>query len=517
VIAVGSIVGGRLRVDQILGGGGMGTVVGATHLELGHRVAIKFLHDGLAQNAEIVERFLREARSVVALRTEHVCRVIDVSRLDSGAPYIVMEMLDGSDLQQVVAQHPLPPTAAVEYVLQACIGLAEAHQAGIIHRDLKPANLFVTRRSDGAPLIKVLDFGIAKAIVANSAAQLTGDGLMGSPGYMSPEQINSAREVDVRSDIWSLGVTLYQLLSARMPFEGQTIAGIAVKIATAAPDPIETDPHLRAIIWRCLEKERARRYANVAELAHDLAPFAGPAGHALAAQVTQILMKSSGQLSAQMGVGMMSTAAGTGIPMQGPAASPKMTPLPTGTGHPGAASSAGTLRSKLLIVIGSLLALGGVGIGIMVASNSGKEPAQQIASVTPPPSPPPAIDAPNTNVEPSPKPTRDPAVAAKDRTAKPQPTPADDKPKPAAKAKPVSPKPTPSPKRDTSDANPVWAGACARADGRLARFAPPGLITKCMCLKGDRSAAQEAYLRIEPEDRKTPRETCLKYGIRLHE
>jgi serine/threonine-protein kinase len=256
----------------------MGVVVAATHTELGHRVAIKLLRDELAHSPVIVERFMREARSVVGLRTEHVCKVTDVGRLDSGAPFIVMELLEGVDLQRTVAKQPLPVTMAVEYVLQACIALAEAHAAGIIHRDLKPANLFVTRRLDGGPLVKVLDFGIAKAM--HETLQLTHQSAMGSPGYMSPEQIQSARDVDVRTDIWALGVTLYQLLSARMPFPGSTPTEIAIKVANDPPAPLEVDPALRAVVWKCLEKQPAQRYATIGELITALAPFGGTAARA---------------------------------------------------------------------------------------------------------------------------------------------------------------------------------------------------------------------------------------------
>jgi serine/threonine-protein kinase len=254
----------------------MGIVVAATHIELGHRVAIKLLRDEMAQSPTIVERFLREARSVVGLRTEHVCRVIDVGRLETGAPFIVMEMLEGMDLQQAVRNQPLPVTMAVEYVLQACVALAEAHAAGIIHRDLKPANLFVTRRADGGPLVKVLDFGIAKAL-ADTGAHLTHQSAMGSPGYMSPEQIQSARDVDVRTDLWALGVTLYQLVSARMPFPASSHTEIAIKVATEPPAPLDVDPALRAVIWKCLEKRPADRFSTIGELVTALAPLGRPA------------------------------------------------------------------------------------------------------------------------------------------------------------------------------------------------------------------------------------------------
>jgi hypothetical protein len=286
VIQVGSIIGGRLRVDRFLGAGGMGVVVAATHLELDQRVAVKVLHDELAANPTIVARFLREARAVANLRTDHVCRVFDVGRLDNGAPYIVMELLEGSDLGAAVARGPVSPPFAVDYVIQACIALAEAHAAGVVHRDLKPANLFVTRRADGSPMLKVLDFGIAKAATAAEAKLTHTASTMGSPGYMSPEQIKSARDVDLRTDIWALGVTLFQLLAGRMPFAGTQLTEIAVNITTAQPAPLDVEAGLRAIVLRCLEKEPERRYPDVAALATALLPFGGPSAARFVQDVT---------------------------------------------------------------------------------------------------------------------------------------------------------------------------------------------------------------------------------------
>src|SRR5512140_3402737 len=194
MIEVGEIVGGKFRIERILGQGGMGVVAIATHLQLDQQVALKVLHDAIVDDAESVERFLREARASARLRSEHVCKVSDVGQLDSGAPYIVMELLEGSDLQGVIAQDPLPIATAALYVTQACVAIAEAHALGIVHRDLKPANLFLTKRLDGTPLVKVLDFGIAKAPTASEFKITRTSTIMGSPGYMSPEQLRSARD-----------------------------------------------------------------------------------------------------------------------------------------------------------------------------------------------------------------------------------------------------------------------------------------------------------------------------------
>src|SRR5215468_4892233 len=292
-MTVGSIVGGRFRIDQLLGAGGMGIVVAATHLELGNRIAIKFMRDDKLE-AVAVERFIREARAVVKLRTEHVCRVFDVARLDNGAPYIVMELLDGVDLGRTIAARPLPATIAVEYLMQAAVGLAEAHALGIVHRDLKPANLFVTRRDDGGPLVKVLDFGIAKALDESDSRLTRTRMMLGSPGYISPEQLDSPRDVDARTDIWALGVTLYQLLSGRLPFWGRTQTEIAVKIVAEPPPPLEGDPRLVAVVLRCLEKACSDRYADIVALAADLVPFGGPRARRIAAAIAQAAKPTTG-------------------------------------------------------------------------------------------------------------------------------------------------------------------------------------------------------------------------------
>src|SRR4051812_29611172 len=206
----GDVLAGKYRVDKILGAGGMGVVVAAHHVQLDERVAIKFLLPEALGNAEAVARFAREARAAVKIKSEHVARVIDVGTLETGAPYMVMEYLEGGDLSQVLASRgPLPVEEAVEYVLQACEAIAHAHALGIVHRDLKPANLFLIRRPDGTNAIKVLDFGISKVMPGKSAssdnAMTRTRTVMGSPLYMSPEQMASTRDVDGRTDLWALG------------------------------------------------------------------------------------------------------------------------------------------------------------------------------------------------------------------------------------------------------------------------------------------------------------------------
>src|SRR5262245_18034417 len=213
----GDMLAGKYRVERVLGAGGMGVVVSAMHIDLEERRAIKLMHSADLANAQTVERFLREARAAARLRSDHVAKVHDVGRLETGAPYIVMELLVGEDLSHLLkARGPLPIEEAVLYILQACDAIGEAHAAGIVHRDLKPANLVLSRRPNGAPCVKVLDFGISKRTAPAGSAMLqseiTGTAeVIGSPHYMSPEQMRSTRNVDNRTDIWSLGVILYKL------------------------------------------------------------------------------------------------------------------------------------------------------------------------------------------------------------------------------------------------------------------------------------------------------------------
>src|SRR5579863_6621840 len=218
----GEILDGKYRVDRVLGVGGMGIVVAATHVALNQRVAIKFLLPAAVGNPQIIERFAREARAAVQIQSEHVARVTDVGTLPTGSPYMVMEFLEGSDLAAAIERGGAMPVAqAVGFVLQACEAIAEAHALGIVHRDLKPANLFLARRAGRDPMVKVLDFGISKT--KDAAAGLTQtSSVMGSPYYMAPEQMMSSKDVDVRSDIWALGIILYELLSGKAPFQGDT-------------------------------------------------------------------------------------------------------------------------------------------------------------------------------------------------------------------------------------------------------------------------------------------------------
>ncbi len=302
-VEVGQTLAGKLVIEGVLGQGGMGVVLVARHAILNERVAVKLLRpvDPSAPNAAPhdpthVERLHREARAAARLKGIHVSRVMDVGTLDDGSPYIVMEYIDGATLAATVRERgPLPVEEVVDYVLQTCEGLAEAHVQGIVHRDLKPSNLMLTRGVDGSALVKILDFGIARASDGHQPT-LTGSSVMlGSPSYMSPEQIRDAHDVDVRTDLWSLGVTFYELLTQHLPFEAFTPAGLIARISVDPPVPpsahVDGLPDgLEDVVLRCLEKSPDARFGSVAELAQALVPFASPRGVLTAERIERVIL-----------------------------------------------------------------------------------------------------------------------------------------------------------------------------------------------------------------------------------
>jgi Protein kinase domain len=272
----GELLGGRYVVERIFAEGGMGIVCLGRHAQLEQPVAIKFLRRALAGKPSVVERFLNEGRALAALRSEHVVRVMDVGQLESGRPYLVMEHLEGTDLGALVERDgPLSAETAVRYALQVCEPLAEAHALGIVHRDIKPENLFLWSGGPGRDIVKVLDFGLAKQFGGQRKMAMTGpQDSIGSPCYMSPEQITTPQNIDSRTDIWSLGVVLHHLLTDALPFEGSSIIEVISHVLSAAPKSLhearpelEFDPELEAIVARCLDKKPEARYQTMTELA----------------------------------------------------------------------------------------------------------------------------------------------------------------------------------------------------------------------------------------------------------
>jgi serine/threonine-protein kinase len=300
VPGVGDTIAGKYKITKLLGKGGMGVVYLARHEMLRQNVAIKMVLPEVAQDPVFVARFMNEARASAGIRNEHVAQVLDVAMFDNGAPYMVLEYLDGKDLSDVLpeAEGNLPIETAVDWILEALEAVAQAHALGIVHRDLKPSNLFLAKRQDGSSVIKVLDFGISKATnpadIKEDAAVTSTQTLLGSPAYMSPEQIRSSKHVDARADIWSMGVILYKLLTKAEPFVGDNFGALfaaifsdeVLRVRQHRPEVPEA---LDDVVFRCLARERERRYQNVGELARALAPFASAEGRSSIERVRRTL------------------------------------------------------------------------------------------------------------------------------------------------------------------------------------------------------------------------------------
>jgi serine/threonine-protein kinase len=295
----GDAIAGKYVVEGVCGRGGLAAVLSATHIELDQRVAIKLLLPEWAGEEEVVERFLREGRAATRIRSEHVVRVFDVGRMESGAPYLVLEYLEGYNLDEFVAMWgPLPVPTAIDWVLQAAEAIAEAHSYGIVHRDLKPANLFLTRRPDGSACIKVIDFGLSKLTdpqMRGAGAKLTRpNDVLGSPHYMAPEQLRAPRDADTPADLWSLGAALHELLTGKTPFAGETMPEVCATVLTQPPAPLcsvrESIPvAIEAAVLRCLEKEPAARFASVAELARALVHYGSAAARESCMRIERVL------------------------------------------------------------------------------------------------------------------------------------------------------------------------------------------------------------------------------------
>ncbi len=280
----GDRLAGKYVVERLLGEGGMGSVYAAHDEQLHRHVAIKVLNEDYSKDAEGRELALREARAVARLRSEHVARVLDAGVADGDQPFIVMEHLQGADLRERLAAGPVPVADAVGFIVQACEAIAEAHAAGITHRDLKPDNLFVTEGVDGLPQVKVLDFGIAKRL--SNDADLTGSGggasrYIGSPPYIAPERLRDPRQIDKRSDIWALGVVLYESLAGSRPFHGDAVPDLVIAILEREPAPLrslrpEVSESLARVVHDCLHKDPESRIQSAGRLAEALLPFAAP-------------------------------------------------------------------------------------------------------------------------------------------------------------------------------------------------------------------------------------------------
>ncbi len=377
-VRAGDVLVGKYKVERVLGAGGMGYVVAARHLELGARVAIKLLRPEV-HDEDALARFSREARAMFRLKSEHVGKVLDIGRLPDGSPFMVMEYLVGTDLgAHLQARGRLPVPEALDYVLQACEAVAEAHALGIVHRDIKPPNLFLSRRVDGSARVKVLDFGISKIPdSSDEKMRLThASTIMGSPFYMSPEQLRSSASADARSDVWALGIVLYELLSGAVPFTAESPAALYAKLLEEDPRPLhevvpDVPPGLSAVIHACLARKPERRVQSVEELAARLEPFGGPALAGAAARVAAVraaLPPESAGEDARIDLALHGRAHGEGVA--------------TGTAWEGSDSS--KRRARLLsavIVGGGAAALLLIGVVWALLARSVGGPSTTTASV----------------------------------------------------------------------------------------------------------------------------------------
>jgi len=443
----GEILAGKYRVERVLGVGGMGVVVSALHLQLDERVAIKFLLPEALDNAEAVQRFSREARAAVKIKSLHVARVIDVGTLETGAPYMVMEFLHGQDLSQRLRDSgALSVVDAVDFVLQACEALAEAHALGIVHRDLKPANLFLTKSADGSPCVKVLDFGISKITQPSSSGQDFGmtktQAIMGSPLYMSPEQMASSRDVDGRSDIWAVGTILYELITGRVPFQGDTMPQLCTMILQGAPLPPRTyrpdiPEGLQQVILKCLEKERRNRPANVADLATALVPYGSI--HAARSAERSMRVLSAAGISSQE------------IPI------PTIPPAADALTH-SAWGQTQNRRSRSLLWIGlGLAGAAGAGIGALMfvlRGGDGATPGPAASELAPAPH---ALPAPPASTTAEPVPTVAAVATAIEAPSVPSAAASASSAKPGAVSRPNKGRPHAAPPPATTEPKPVAA------------------------------------------------------------
>jgi serine/threonine-protein kinase len=415
----GETVAGKYRVTAVMGVGGMGVVVEAMHTTLDERVAIKFLRPDVVDEQETRSRFFREARACIKIRSEHVVRVLDVGELESRVPFIVMEYLEGRDLERIVRKDgPLPPHDAASYVLQACEAVAEAHALGIVHRDLKPANLFLTKRADGTPCVKVLDFGISKLVPTQHGTQNLGltstSAVMGSPIYMSPEQMRASRDVDARTDIWSLGTILFEVLTGEAPFKGNTMPELCASILQDETPPLrdyrlDVPPGLELVIRTCLQKRPVDRYQDVGEFARALADVVGPEGEASRRRVLGVMRKVASDPRMPVSSRTPQDApSGSRLPLSG-----------TDTNWTGAALG-GSRRARLALLVAAAASISIllVGVGLTMRRSAAPRPQEAVA---PPPLPPPTASAPATAIATTTTPQN--AAPAPSATEAPKPSP----------------------------------------------------------------------------------------------
>ncbi len=387
-LAKGTLLAGKYRILRRIGQGGMGEVYAAEHSGLAQCVALKLLSRHLADDEVASARFLQEARAAARVQDPRVVRVMDVGTYQSSRPFLVMELLEGRDLGEVLrADGEFAPEAGVDLLLEMLEGVAAIHARGIVHRDLKPSNVFLTRR-DG---VKILDFGIAKLEDADGSVTAS-QSLVGSPAYASPEQLRGARNVDARSDIWSLGVLTFQILSGELPFEGATAAEVSASVLEHAPRSLvelapQVSTELEALVMRCLERSKEKRFGSVVELATALAPLASARGRV---SVTRIEERSAASFPHD-------DAPDDGVPDESWRTETLERAGPSSAGLRTAAtwSFGRDLRARRLPVVGSVIVLSGAAVALAFALRRNHPPAADASgsAARPPPAAAPTPEA----------------------------------------------------------------------------------------------------------------------------
>jgi serine/threonine-protein kinase len=460
-VAVGTVLDGKYRIERKIGEGAMGIVLAATHVALDEPVAIKFMRPEVQRMEGTLERFAKEAKIAARIRSEHVAKVLDVGDVAPLGPYIVMEYLEGKSLADLLdarlldRQGAMPAERVVEYLLQACEALAAAHAIGVIHRDVKPDNLFVTRHA-GLETLKLLDFGISKAALTARAPDAdvgtsTTAFVMGTPLYMSPEQLRSLPDLDCRTDIWSMGAVMYELLSGQPPFHATSVPEICAAILDLQPAPLPSScpPALATVVLRCLEKDRERRFKTVAELANALLPLAPGEARAYASRASCILRASALQLD----VAVEGTRAG-GAARGGPHTS--------------------RVQSSALVAAATVLALSALGVAItlskarapsaMLSLPSGAAPARSPAGV---------------------------AAAATTAGVRPPTSAADDRPTPASESNPSrAPEAAAVPKHSTATVPEATVPTKVSPKGTAARRVPQATAPSHATQKANQAASE---------------------------
>jgi len=487
----GTIIDGKYEYVGLLGSGGVAYVLSALHLELGEMVALKFLRPESMAYEDVVARFASEARAVARIKSEHVAHVYDVGTLPDGAPFIVMEYLEGKDLADILAERRrLPVQTAVDYVLQACEALACAHAGGIVHRDIKPENLFLAQQAGSVEVIKVLDFGISKSAIAavgttgRKSAKTTLP--MGTPGYMSPEQIRACGNVDARTDIWALGCVLSELITGATAFDAPTQVQLGALILEREPVPLrslipDAPPELEAIVARCLMKDPEERFEDIAELAVALYPF-GPRRSRISAERCNQVLRGHGAVLEIQSVPPPSPRAGsTPMPVSSTGAVVSHIPASLPATEPFRTSSPATLsaiepwprKRRGGLVVGAVVALAAIAGAVTAlkasehtalthgAAAAAAPPTPTVALPSAPASRPSAAAAPNGDVARAASPTPSSATPSDSSDAEEQAAPTAPRakrararavaaPKPAREAE-KSPAPAPAPKRVAVD------------------------------------------------------------------